>query len=115
MGIGASTTRGQVLINMPQNSVDGPVTDGTTAWVTTQMPDTIQILTFDTPLETPAAGRCGRVDFADIHIGAGAGSSRVDTPFPAGCATSPTITAAQDLWEFMLFDVPTCPEPDIGP
>jgi hypothetical protein len=115
MGIGASTTRGQFPITMPQNSVDGPVTDGTTAWVTTQMPATIQVLTFDTPLETPAAGRCGRVDFGDIHIGDGAGSSHPDVPFPAGCTTSPSITAAQDLWEFMLFDVPTCVEPDIGP
>jgi hypothetical protein len=65
-------------------------------------------MSFETPIEIDAAARCGRVDFSDMHVAAGLGSSAPDAPFPNGCVATPTLTAQQRMWEFMFFDTTRC-------
>jgi hypothetical protein len=85
LNIGASATRGRILLQMPQHSVDAPVAPGTAILLTTPAPTpSVQVLNFRTPIEAPAAAQCGRVDFGDYHVGAGAGRSQPTVPFPTG-------------------------------
>ncbi len=69
----ATTTRGQLSLLTAQHSVDAPIAP-TQAWISAP-PMSTQYLTFNTPVEAPAAAQCGRVVFTDLHVGTGAGGT----------------------------------------
>jgi hypothetical protein len=105
VNVGASTTRGQLPIVMAQHSSQ--------QWIYTSSPaPSVQYLTFNTPVEAPAAAQCGRVVFTDIHVSAASGdSSHPDTPFPGGC-TSTSLSPQEKALEFMFFDLSSCVQND---
>ena len=64
----ASTTRGQIAAQSVQNSIDS-VNPPAQQWLYTTTPlPTTQYMTFNTPVEAPAANQCGRVTFTDVHV-----------------------------------------------
>lgn len=64
--------------------------------------------TFDTPLASPAASQCGRVEFAEYHVEPVAIANGV--AFPAECTGGP-MTAQEKLLEGRLFDLGGCINP----
>lgn len=59
---------------------------------------------FDTPVGTPAASQCGRVDFSDFHVEAASGAGAL---FPQEC-TAGSMTPQEKLYEFLVFDEDAC-------
>ena len=110
----ATTTRGQLNLLTAQHSVDAP-TPPTQAWISAP-PTSTQYLTFNTPVEAPAAAQCGRVVFTDLHVGNGAGAPMVNgnkQPFPNDCMSSTMPMSAQEkALEFMFFDLSSCVQVD---
>ncbi|HSS40628.1 MAG TPA: carboxypeptidase regulatory-like domain-containing protein, partial [Polyangia bacterium] len=110
--VGATTARGQLSLVMAQHSVDA-VTPPTQLWISSASPATTQYLTFNTPVEAPAAAQCGRVVFTDVHVGTGGGSSAPGAPgFPSLCSTNLTMSAQEKALEFMFFDLSSCVQVD---
>ncbi len=117
--VGASTTTGQLPLNIVRNDLTAvnpaPATAaGTPAqrWLYTTTPFAAPVqYTFDTPVAyAPSprpAKRCGRVLYSDFHV---TNTSGTTSTFPAGCTNGP-MTPQEKALEFLLFDLATC----IGP
>jgi hypothetical protein len=108
--VGAATTPGTVDIGAAQHSVAGVNADLATRWIYKEITGSdapsVQLFSFTTPLGVPAAQRCGRFVFSDIHASS-ADRSSPDTPFPTGCATS-AMSPQEKVLAFMLFDIGSC-------
>ncbi|MEI7892424.1 MAG: hypothetical protein WCI05_05005 [Myxococcales bacterium] len=111
--LGALTTAGKVSLNITRHDVDAVVAP-TQGWIyginTSPNPDknTVQHLTFNTPVGSAAAQQCGRVLFSDFHVNNSSGSAT----FPGSCGSTLTMTAQEKVLEFMLFDLASCVTPD---
>jgi hypothetical protein len=120
--VGASPARGQLEIYQGQHSVS-EVYGQTQRWIyVPQNPNdddnrqSVQYMTFNTPVGAAAGAECGRVVLTDIHINTatplgGGDSSQPDDPFPTGCANTPFSAQAQAM-AFMFFDLSACVTPD---
>jgi hypothetical protein len=117
---GASTVRGDLDVIGAQHSVTG-VNPPTQRWIYLDPADTavnqqsIQYMSFNTPVTSPAENQCGRVVFTDIHIaadvgGLGGDTSTPDKPFPEGCKDTGMSPQAKAL-EFLFFDLSSCVTP----
>jgi len=123
--VGASATRGNVVIRAAQHSVNAVNASLAQRWIYANnvmdedgdnVPNSTQYFTFNTPLTVPEANQCGRVVFSDIHVSCPQGSAGCPpmgmadvtaTAFPNGCR-SRTFTAQEKVLEFMLFDIANC-------
>lgn len=103
VSVGASPTKGELPLRDAQRSIATVFPAVAQAWVEVP-PTSVQIMSFNTPADVPAAEQCGKVVVTDIHISA---DSTVNRPFPTGC-TSPNLTAQEKALEFMLFDLGAC-------
>jgi hypothetical protein len=111
--VGASPMQGQISLDMAQHSVDEPL-HGAQRWIYTSAPTpSVQYLTFNTPVEAAPEDQCGRAVFTDVHVGAGAGMSHPENPFPTGCLPSTVLSPQEKALEFMLFDLSSCVQPDM--
>ena len=106
----ATTTRGSISLTGVEHSVNSVVAP-TQRWIYTSDSHP-QYMTFNTPIEAPAANQCGRVVFTDLHVGTGGGVSHAETPFPTGCSTSLTMSPQEKALEFMFFDLSSCVQVD---
>jgi hypothetical protein len=120
--VGASTTMGQIPVNVARNDFNSVnaaagTAAGTAAqrWLHTTDAFTGPLhYTFDTPIAyapdpTPTT-QCGRVLFSDFHVSDAAAGG--DT-FPAECTNGP-MSAQEKTLEFMLFDLASCVGPPPG-
>jgi hypothetical protein len=111
LNVGASTTLGQLIINGAKHTVDA-VRGPSQRWIYATNPDSVQYFSFNTPLD-PAAPKCGKVVFSDLHVSSGSGMVGVDDlskpeyPFPTGCVTT-ALSPQEKALEFMLFDLSAC-------
>ncbi len=124
VNVGATPTASQLAIYQGQHSVSA-VIPPTQAWITvpmnpndSAMRPSIQYMTFNTPVGTPADAQCGRAVFTDLHMnaavnGAGGDNSDPTKPFPTECKTNGMTPQAKAL-EFMFFDLSSCVQPDTG-
>lgn len=121
--VGASTTLGQIPVNVVRNDFDSVSTaaatqSGTPAqqWLySTGTPFTGPLhYTFDTPVayapNTPPTTQCGRVLYSDFHV---SDASSAGARFPTEC-TNGTMTPQEKTLEFMLFDLASCVGPATG-
>ena len=120
--VGASTTLGQIPVNVVRNDFDAVNTAAATMagtpvqqWLTTTAAsgafDGPLHYTFDTPIAyspNPApTTQCGRVLYSDFHVyDANLGSNPPPT-FPSECSNG-TMNAQEKTLEFMLFDLASC-------
>ncbi|MEO8846183.1 MAG: hypothetical protein ABI591_04895 [Kofleriaceae bacterium] len=118
--VGASSTLGQILVNVVRedfNSVSAlPATAaGTPAqqWLySSGTPFSAPLhYTFDTPVayapDAAPTTQCGRVLYSDFHVSDAVSGGAT---FPTECTTG-TMTAQEKTLEFMLFDLASC----VGP
>lgn len=109
--VGASTApgSGRIEINDWRRNLDA-VFAPTQRWVYTTSPEvSVQHLTFNTPVGTPAEEQCGRVLFSDFHVADSSGTN--GTSFPDECGSG-AMTAQEKVLEFMIFDLTSCIAPD---
>jgi hypothetical protein len=112
--VGASTTLGQIPLQVLRHDQNGPIAPSQ-SWMTIQdvnFPGANVHYTFNTPVGVPAAQQCGRVLFDDFHV-ENVGDSKGQL-FPSECAAGP-MTAQEKLLEFMIFDLTSCVTPDQPP
>lgn len=81
-------------------------------WSTMQFPGGLvppQNFSFATPVEMPAAQRCGRVTFSDTHVSASS-TSQPTQNFPGGCAqgAQSALTPQELALVYLLFQTQTC-------
>lgn len=105
-GVGASTTVGQIPLGTLRKDQDGVTVGESQAWLTITdqhytTPAVMQF-SFDTPLEKPAASKCGRVIFNEYHVEDQTLSG--ETLFPKECSPG-KMTAQEKLLEFSLFNL----------
>lgn len=107
----SSPTRGrEISIKEARKSVSA--VDQSLAWITTaRNDDWVQHLTFNTPMGVPSEQQCGRVVFSDFHVTVG---SSQDKTFPEECENT-TLSAQEQVLEFMLFDLASCIQDDDPP
>jgi hypothetical protein len=120
--VGASTTLGQIPVNVVRkdfNSVSStPATAaGTPAqqWLySASNPAGPLHYTFDTPVaytpDPPPTTQCGRVLYSDFHV---SDASSGNATFPSECTVGP-MTPQEKTLEFMLFDLASCVGPPVG-
>jgi hypothetical protein len=121
LNIGASTTLGQMPVQVVRRDLDGIVAPSQ-RWMSSSSANTTQgkqdpdvpVLhyTFNTPVGSPASQQCGRVVFSDFHVENTSNAS--SQTFPAECGTDSPLTPQEKLLEFMLFDLGSCIAPDSG-
>jgi hypothetical protein len=120
VNVGGSTTRGQISINEAQHTVDTNNSVYSQAWIYaknvpdnqgTNVPDTTQYFSFNTPIGRPEAEQCGRVVYSDIHVSSG---DRINRPFPTGCITT-ALSPQEKVLIYMLFDIAACIRSDSSP
>ena len=122
--VGASTTPGQIPVNVVRNDFNSvsnlPATAaGTPAqqWLySSGAPFTGPLhYTFDTPVayapDPAPTTQCGRVLYSDFHV---SNATSGGATFPAEC-TSGAMTAQEKTLEFMLFDLASCVGPAAPP
>ncbi|HWA74293.1 MAG TPA: carboxypeptidase regulatory-like domain-containing protein [Polyangiaceae bacterium] len=115
VNVGASTTAGQLEIREPRDNVQAVDPALATSWITVQNskvnrdPETVQYLSFNTPITAPDDMKCGREVFTDLHVST-TGATGTDTrgvPFPSGCQQR-DLSPQEKAVEFMLFDLSSC-------
>jgi hypothetical protein len=108
VNVNASTTLGQIQLEDAKNTIQSVDTTQVDTWIDVP-PDSVQYLSFTTPLEQPLSNRCGRVVFSDIHVSTGDNSGN-NLSFPSdGCTTSVTnLTPQEKVLVFMIFDIASC-------
>ena len=66
-------------------------------------------MSFNTPLEKPAAAQCGRAVFSDVHLSGKSNGAQ----FPSECAhPDATYAANEKALEFLFFDLSSCVQDD---
>jgi hypothetical protein len=110
-----ASTLGQLTVNEPRYTCSGRDAMKSERWVyvdpalSTPLGKTsIQDLLFTTPQSKPAAERCGKVLFSDMHVSSGSLSQGGTTrAFPDGCSTTP-LSAQEKALAFIFFDIASC-------
>lgn len=108
----------QVEIKQPRGYVTS-VKNGSVSWVTTKAgqtghvnANTVQQYSFDTPVNAPAADKCGRVVYSGFHVDEVSTSDAKQ--FPSYCKAG-ELTAQEKILAFMIFDLGQCITEDGGP
>jgi hypothetical protein len=115
---GASTTPGELPIKDSKHNLIGVDSSKAQSWITVPGPGPdggteklVEYMTFNTPIDSPAAMQCGRVVYSDLHVSSG---DITGQPFPSGCVTS-DLSPQEKALEFMLFDLSSCVQSDSVP
>jgi hypothetical protein len=101
-----STVRDQIDLQSGTDKSTCTAVDNTKAerWTYAQSNMNPQNFQFTTPNEQPAAQRCGKVVFSDMHVSGGPGQGN----YPTSCGTSLTLTPQEKALAFMFFDIASC-------
>jgi hypothetical protein len=108
--VGAELSPGHIGIHVSRHDLDGVIAPAQ-RWIFSTQPGTIQHYTFNTPVGMPPDQQCGRVIFSDFHVNDIMSASGMT--YPAEC-TPGGLTPQEKVLEFMLFDLASCIQPDMG-
>jgi hypothetical protein len=111
VNVGGSMTLGQLDIKEAQHTVDTVNAPPSQQWIYYTNPQSVQYLTFNTPIGVPDKGQCGKFVFSDIHVSSG---DKIGADFPTGCTTT-DLSPQEKALLFMLFDLSACVQNDKNP
>jgi hypothetical protein len=77
-------------------------------------PNSIQHMTFNTPVAAAEPQQCGKVVYSDFHVSASALDTSVTKYFPGVCKKG-ALTDQEKALEFMIFDLSSCIQKDDKP
>jgi hypothetical protein len=106
--IGATQQQGSIDLHETYHCVDG-VNPPTLRWLYSQSPNSVQTLSFNTPVGVDPMNQCGRAVYSNFHIANG--YTNMGTPYPTECNTDP-LTPQEKVLEFLLFDLASCVQDD---
>lgn len=118
VGVGASTTLGQIPISQPRENV-GAVIAPTQRWVYRNgadplVPEPTKYLSVNTPVGQPVDQQCGKFVFADMHLYGGdvqdPATALPDDGFPGSCDKE--LTPEEKALAFLFFDLASCVQDD---
>jgi hypothetical protein len=116
LNVGASTTLGQMSIASPRDHLQASNAAVSTEWMTldndayTPASNSVQVLSFSSPLGAPEEAQCGRTVYTGLHVSA-TGADNPGAPYPSGCEDR-ELSAQEKAIVFMLFDLSGCLIPD---
>jgi hypothetical protein len=85
------------------------------AWLGSTLPQqSVEQLSFNTPVSAPPDSQCGRVVYSDFHVVPMAMDNGTPT-FPAECRDGDALTPQERIIEFMLFDLASCIQRETDP
>ena len=108
LNVMGSTQRGQIPIIAGTGRTTVSALDQTRAerWTYIQGSMQPQNFQFTAPIEAPAAERCGKVVFSDMHV---SGGPIMAGPYPdAPCGMTLTMSPQEKALAFMIFDIASC-------
>ncbi|HEX4461527.1 MAG TPA: hypothetical protein VIA18_26285, partial [Polyangia bacterium] len=114
--VAASTTLGSILVNATRKDVTA-VAASSVEWMSASKPGNTAYpleYTFDTPVGSPAASQCGRVNFSDFHVYSQVTTTE-DVMFPGVCGAAAPMSAQEKVLEFLLFNLSSCITPIVPP
>jgi hypothetical protein len=120
VSVGGSITRGQLVIQAAQHTVDAANAMIAQPWIYSTTPASVQYMTVNTPVGAAEDALCGRVVLSDIHVSNTGGNqattdrSANNLAFPNGCRTT-DLSPQEKALEFMLFDLSSCIRKDSVP
>jgi hypothetical protein len=106
VNVGGSMTKGDIVVHSGQHMVDAVNSAVAQRWIYGTTVQSVQYLTFNTPMNIAPEQQCGRMILSDIHVSSG-DLSGPDKPFPSGCKTA-GLSPQEKALEFMLFDLSSC-------
>jgi hypothetical protein len=103
VGVGGSTTRGQISIDDSERTVTGTIDPSAVSWIDSDSSDGHAALYYGFP--TPVGGpACGRMVFTDVHVASGSG----DTAKKAFPSCTDQLSPQQQALAFLIFDLANC-------
>jgi hypothetical protein len=109
---GSSPPGGTLYLTDARNTVQAVNMMLARSWITLPSEDSIQYLSFDSPIGAPEDQQCGRMVLSDIHVSSDWMTSPL-SPYPTGCMTT-DLSPQEKALIFMLFDLSNCLSPMIG-
>jgi hypothetical protein len=109
-GIYSGYTLGQISVNTLRDDFGGGVIAPSLLWMSVDdsaLGNVPLEMTFDTPVGTPPAQQCGRVEYEDYHVEDTENNPTTGETFPNECDNNP-MTPQEKLLEFQLFDLAAC-------
>jgi len=112
--VGAQSGPGQIRIDKPRRDVSA-VVPPTQRWIYNNNYQTVQHLTFNTPVGAAPTSQCGRVLYSDFHVTHAELDEDDTVLFPSECGQDSPLTPQEKVLEFMLFDLASCVAPGETP
>lgn len=104
---GASSDGENIELQGFGGSIDA-ANDKSQRWIFNDKQHPVKYLSFNTPVDAPAAEQCGRAVVSDVHVGKGGGTDR---DIPGGCSNN-ALSDQEKALLFLLMDLSSCVQDD---
>jgi hypothetical protein len=112
VGVGGSAENGQLTLSQAKDTIQVINPMLAQQWITIPSYQSVQFMSFNTPIGADEKDQCGRMVLTDIHVA----SDPLTDPFqafPTECQST-SLSPQEKALIYMLFDLSSCLQPVIG-